>query len=375
MMKKKSMITLGVLGTTVVAFTIGVTVPIMLRDHTTHYTVSIADANDSRYVVSEMDTTQNKPIIGKLVWDVPNKEAAVVNAVAAYLGRDVVHTIPTLNGTYTSKAYRNGLEKLIYDLMNTDSKGAEYMTLKFPTSVEHKYRAFDDKGGDNKNFMKDAGEDFLFNDYNANGKKDASVVEATTYFFDANGNDTWDNGEKALFDDANSNKTKDAGEEWLFNDTNGNEIKDADEFNLNDFNKDGDDADTFVEEYLFVDKNKNFVKDTDEDWQYESVKVSSVRFPKSMLDDTKANKKTWINTKSTVVTSNPEIHTFNHNFEDLVKTIPLAEVKNYGKTTGLDEGESDRNWKKDAPEIKVLNKAEITAYDHIFGYILDTFGK
>lgn len=132
-MQKKSIIKLSIFGGIVLAAGLGIGIPAALVSPKVVYQVNIKSVDDSRYLVTEMDTQQNKPkLASKDIWDIPSKESDLIDIVAEELNRDRMHVIATIAGNAYTHNYSNGLEKLFYDLLNADSRKSEKLTIVFP---------------------------------------------------------------------------------------------------------------------------------------------------------------------------------------------------------------------------------------------------
>jgi uncharacterized membrane protein YgaE (UPF0421/DUF939 family) len=137
-MKNKNLIKLFASLGIIVGVGVGVGVFAYIAKPNKIYEVNLKSKTDSRYLVTEMNTQQNKADFTKKdIFDVIDNEENK-KTIAKFLNiNDSNNIIATIKKTNENK-YKNGLEKLIYDLIRAKENG-DKLTLK----IQNKNVKFD----------------------------------------------------------------------------------------------------------------------------------------------------------------------------------------------------------------------------------------
>ena len=132
-LSKKTLIKIGFITAPVIGLAIGIPVAINQRTIAKTFNVKVFSANGPRYFITEIETSQNRPRISNIdIWDITKDSSASLKVVAKKLGTTETLVTTTIK---SGKAYSNGLEKLIYDLMQVKNNASD-LYLEFRSSYE-----------------------------------------------------------------------------------------------------------------------------------------------------------------------------------------------------------------------------------------------
>lgn len=129
MLMKRKWIVIGAISGVVGIAAITLIVTASIVDPVKKYIVNIKSKDNARYLVTQLNTQQNKAdFAGKDIFDIVSTDGKAKNAVAKFLEIDKANVIGTLNEQKISQ-YKNGLEKLIYDLIYAKKNGENLIVI------------------------------------------------------------------------------------------------------------------------------------------------------------------------------------------------------------------------------------------------------